>query len=120
MLTVPTPSVALDPPTLPAPIAAVAYAATVTASGGAAPYTFAVTAGSLPPGITLAADGTLSGTSHQVGDYVATISATDRHGLVGSRSYAMTIAAPATSAMGRFFFESLSSALMLVAITQPS
>ena len=97
VLTVPTPSVVLDPPTLPAPIAAVAYAGTVTASGGAAPYTFAVTAGSLPPGITLAADGTLSGTSNQVGDYVATISATDRHGLVGSRSYAMTIAAPALS-----------------------
>ena len=97
VLTVPTPSITLDPPSLPAPIAATPYAGTVTASGGAAPYAFAVTAGGLPPGITLASDGTLAGTSNQVGDYVATISATDRHGLVGSRSYALSIAAPTLS-----------------------
>lgn len=39
------------------------YSQTLTATGGRPPYTFAVTAGSLPTGITLSSNGTLSGSA---------------------------------------------------------
>jgi large repetitive protein len=91
---VPAPTIVVNPATLPDPTANVAYSQTLTATGGAAPYGFAVTAGSLPPGITLASGGGLSGTSVQVGTYNFTITASDNFGQTGSRAYTVTIAAP--------------------------
>ena len=93
-ISVPTPTIAVNPASLPDPVAATAYSQTITATGGAAPYTIAVTAGSLPPGITLATRGALSGTSNQVGTYNFTVTATDQFGQTGSRAYTVTIAAP--------------------------
>jgi hypothetical protein len=39
------------------------YSAQLTASGGTAPYTWSITSGSLPSGISLSSDGSLSGTA---------------------------------------------------------
>jgi hypothetical protein len=73
----------------------VPYSATISASGGAAPYTFAVTAGSLPPGapaFTLDPNtGLLSGTPTTSGSWVFTVTATDANGCTGSRVYTITI-----------------------------
>ncbi|GAA4804274.1 putative Ig domain-containing protein [Lysobacter hankyongensis] len=88
------PTIAVNPATLPNPVAASAYSQTITATGGVAPYGFSITAGSLPPGITLASSGALSGTSNQVGTYNFTATATDNFGQTGSRAYTVTIAAP--------------------------
>ena len=88
------PTITVNPATLPNPVANAAYAQTLTASGGVAPYGFSVTAGALPPGITLAAGGALSGTSNQVGTYNFTVTATDNFGQTGSRAYTVSIAAP--------------------------
>jgi outer membrane autotransporter protein len=55
----------------------VAYSQTITASGSTAPYTFAVTAGSLPAGLSLSAAGVLSGSSTATGSYTFTVTATD-------------------------------------------
>ncbi|MGN6151419.1 MAG: putative Ig domain-containing protein [Lysobacteraceae bacterium] len=88
------PTITVNPATLPNPVAATAYSQTVTATGGAAPYTFSVTAGALPAGITLTTGGTLSGTSNAVGTYNFTVTATDGFGQTGSRAYTVTIAAP--------------------------
>src|SRR5262249_6734313 len=46
------------------------FSYTIAASGGTAPYNFSLTAGSLPPGLTLAANGQISGTPTQAGTYV--------------------------------------------------
>lgn len=91
---VPAPTVIVNPATLPNPVAGTAYAQTLAASGGAAPYGFAVTAGGLPAGITLSGSGVLSGTSNQVGTYNFTVTATDHFGQSGNRAYSVTIAAP--------------------------
>lgn len=56
---------------------AVAYSEILTASGGTAPYTFALELGSLPDGITLASNGTLSGTPTESGTFPVTFSVTD-------------------------------------------
>ena len=91
---VPAPVIVVDPATLPAPTAGAAYSETLTASGGVAPYGFAITAGSLPNGLVLSAGGTLSGTATEVGTFNFTVTATDANGQVGSRAYTFTVAAP--------------------------
>ena len=64
-----------------------AYTGTVTASGGTAAYTYAVTSGSLPTGLTLASNGTLSGSPSASGTFNFTVTATDSNGCTGSRAY---------------------------------
>jgi hypothetical protein len=66
---------------------------TATATGGAAgPFTFAVTAGALPPGLSLASAGALSGTATAAGSFSFTVTATDSAGFTASQSYTLTIA----------------------------
>ncbi|GAB2511943.1 putative Ig domain-containing protein [Lysobacter humi (ex Lee et al. 2017)] len=93
-LQVAAPTIMLTPATLPAGAVAQAYSQTISASGAAAPYTYALTAGALPPGLTLSATGTLSGTPTAAGTFNATITATDANGQGGSRAYSLQIAAP--------------------------
>lgn len=54
-----------------------AYNAFISVSGGTAPYSFAVTTGSLPPGITMSAQGQLSGQAQTLGTYTFTVQASD-------------------------------------------
>ncbi len=56
------------------------YTQTLQASGGVGPYTYAVTAGALPAGITLSSNGTVSGTPTTVGASSFTVKATDSEG----------------------------------------
>ena len=91
--------VTVDPPTLPDPIQGQAYSQTILASGGAAPYTFAVSSGSLPPGLALdSVTGDLSGTPPigSTGVYTFTITATDSNGCEGSREYIVTVVCAVT------------------------
>jgi Putative Ig domain len=56
----------------------IAYQATLAASGGTAPYSWSITSGSLPPGLTLAAStGILSGSPTTPGTYTFTIQVSD-------------------------------------------
>ncbi len=66
--------------TLPNATLNVAYTQTLHASGGLAPYTYAITAGALPTGLTLSTDGTISGTPTAVGASSFTVTATDSEG----------------------------------------
>jgi len=67
------------------------YGFPITASGGVAPYTFSVTSGSVPTGLTLNSDGTWSGTATATGTFSFTVTATDAGGITGSRAYTLTI-----------------------------
>jgi hypothetical protein len=70
----------------------------VTATGGApGPFTFTVTAGALPHGLTLEPDGTLSGTPTQVGTFPFTIMATDSDNDEGIQAYTLSVTAVPTS-----------------------
>ncbi|MBV9558747.1 MAG: putative Ig domain-containing protein [Pseudolabrys sp.] len=68
-----------------------AYGATFTASGGTGPYTFAVSSGALPAGLSLASNGALSGTPTAAGTYSFDVTATDSLFNTGTRSYSLTI-----------------------------
>ncbi len=59
--------------------------AVLDARGGVAPYTFSATG--LPSGITLSAEGTLSGTTGAVGTYDVTVTVADKLGDESSESY---------------------------------
>ena len=90
------PLITLSPAALPGGAAGSSYDQTVSASG-AGPYTFSVTSGALPSGVTLdSATGRLSGTPDTSGLYSFTITAT---GTLctgsGSQTYSVQIIAPA-------------------------
>jgi hypothetical protein len=88
------PAIILSPTTLPPGQVLVPYVQTITASGGTAPYTFAISGGALPPGLTLnPATGLISGTPLVTGIFNVTIRATDSVGCQGARAYALAILA---------------------------
>src|SRR5579862_8230246 len=89
------PTITLAPTGLSNPAIGSAYSSSVTASGGTGPYTYAITAGTLPAGLSLASSGVLSGTSTAGGTFNFTVRATDNLANTGSRAYSMTISAPA-------------------------
>jgi len=93
-----TNSLTLSPTTLPNGMQTTPYSQTVTATGGTGPYTYAVTSGALPAGLTLnASSGVISGTPTTAGTANFTIGATDAHGNTGSQAYSVNIAvAPLT------------------------
>ena len=90
--------VTVSPGSLPSGTVAAAYNQTITASGGTTPYSFAVTAGALPAGLTLSVSGVLSGTPTSGGTFNFTVTGTDASGapgpFSGSQAYTVTIAAP--------------------------
>ena len=95
-MTVGAPTITVAPSTLPAMTAGVAYSQGITAAGGTTSYSYAITGGGLPTGLSLAADGTLSGTPTAVGPYNFTVTATDSSTGVGSpytgsRAYSGTV-----------------------------
>ena len=62
----------------------VPYTSTLSASGGLAPYSWALVGGSLPPGLSLSSDGTISGTPTISGRYPVTFAVTDSNLLSGT------------------------------------
>ena len=94
---VPAPSITIAAASLPDPVGGEAYSQTVAASGGVGPYSYAVTAGALPGGLSLSTGGVISGTATQVGTFNFAVTATDNFGQTGTRAYSVTVAAPTLS-----------------------
>jgi len=63
--------------TLPAGTTGTAYSAIITGTGGTPGYTFAVTLGSLPPGLVLSPAGLISGTPTVAGTFSFSVTVTD-------------------------------------------
>jgi len=87
------PTITVTPASLPAGASFTAYSQTLSAGGGALPYTFAVSAGALPAGLTLTTGGLLSGAPTVSGPFNFTVRATDINGCTGQTAYMLTIAA---------------------------
>ena len=85
------------PQTLPTDFtSATAYTASLAASGGTPPYSFAVTSGALPAGITLGTNGTFSGTTTTVGSFPFGVTVTDSSvpPQTATQSFTMQVANP--------------------------
>ncbi|MFI5115777.1 MAG: beta strand repeat-containing protein [Terriglobales bacterium] len=74
-------AVSITPPTLPGGTVGSPYLATLTETGGLPPYTWSVSSGSLPNGLTLTSNsdgtGTISGTPTTLGPYTFTVQVAD-------------------------------------------
>ncbi|HMZ19342.1 MAG TPA: BACON domain-containing carbohydrate-binding protein, partial [Blastocatellia bacterium] len=86
--------ITISPMTLADGVVGALYQQPLAAGGGTVPYTFGVTAGTLPNGLTLSSAGLLSGTPTTAGTSVLTIRATDANNCIGERQYTLTINSP--------------------------
>jgi hypothetical protein len=70
----------------------VAYSATLAATGGTVPYTWSITSGSLPTGLTLTpSTGAISGTPSGTGTSSFTVQVADANSLTATKSLSLTI-----------------------------
>ena len=92
------PALTLAPAVLANGAVGAAYSQALTASGGTAPYSYAITAGALPAGLTLGATGQITGTPTAAGRFTVSITATDASSGNGpysaSLTYILAIAPP--------------------------
>lgn len=92
---IPPPTILVNPSTVPGATVGAGYSQTLSGSGGTAPYTFAITAGSLPAGLSLnTSTGALAGTPTAAGTFNFTVTATDANTFTGSRAYSLVVALP--------------------------
>jgi hypothetical protein len=68
------------------------YSQTLAASGGVAPYTWTITAGSLPNGLTLSPTGLITGVPTVAGTFAFTATVTDSLGATASRQFTIVVA----------------------------
>ncbi len=73
----------------------VAFSQTLATSGGASPYVYALTAGTLPVGLTLTTAGAITGTPTTSSSSAFTIRATDSKACTGSLAYTVTVTSTA-------------------------
>jgi hypothetical protein len=82
---------------LPTGWRASAYSATLAASAGTPPFRWAHAGGGLPPGLTLGADGAISGNPTTPGSFVFTVAVTDAAGVTATRELAIAVRDAATA-----------------------
>jgi hypothetical protein len=88
-------TITVTKPTVTSTPAGTPFSAAFTQSGGVGTVTFSLASGTLPTGLTLAANGTLSGTPTQGGTFTITVTATDSNGCTGtSAAYTLTVTCP--------------------------
>jgi hypothetical protein len=86
----------VNPPTLANALIGDPYTQTITASGTTGPYTFGLTSGTLPPGLSLnPTTGVVSGTPTALGTYAFTVRVTDANGCITDRNYIIQVIAAA-------------------------
>jgi hypothetical protein len=84
-------------PTLPSGGVGASYSQPLTAVGGTAPYTWSVTAGSLPGGLSLSpTGGTISGTPTSVGNFSFTVQVRDNNSDTTTEAFTLAIVSALT------------------------
>ncbi|MGI9862875.1 stalk domain-containing protein [Moorella naiadis] len=77
--------------TLPDATVGQPYSYTFNASGGTSPYTYQITQGAFPQGLTLSSNGTISGTPNIPGTYYFTVTVTDSAGATITNSFSINV-----------------------------
>jgi hypothetical protein len=88
----------ISPTTVPGAKVGVAYSQQLSASGPTPPYSFKLSQGSLPSGISLSSAGLLSGTPSVSGSFAFTVALTDGTGsAAASQAYTLSVASASSS-----------------------
>jgi hypothetical protein len=111
-----TPAFSIVTTTLPNGVAGAAYSQTVTGTGGTPPYSWTVTSGTLPGGLTLSSAGTISGTPSVAGTFNFTVKGSDSSATTQSATQPLSIAIGAALTITT---TSLPNALANSAYSQP-
>jgi Putative Ig domain len=83
---------AIDTITIPSAVVAAPYSATLDASGGQPPYTWAIVSGSLPPGVKLnARTGIISGSPSQAGSFAFTARGSDAASQIAQQNLSLLV-----------------------------
>jgi FtsP/CotA-like multicopper oxidase with cupredoxin domain len=82
---------------LPGATLGTAYSQTLAASGAPTPYTWAVTTGTLPNGLTLSTAGVISGTPTAAGTFNFTVRVTATGGATATKALTITVSAQSTN-----------------------
>jgi uncharacterized protein YhjY with autotransporter beta-barrel domain len=91
----------VSPGSLPVGTNGTSYTAAVVASGGTGTgYTYSLTAGSLPPGLSAGSNGAITGLPSTVGNYTFSVTATDSAGNTGTGSYVLSVGPGAVLTIG--------------------
>jgi hypothetical protein len=94
------PTITLTAPPLAAATVGAAYSQSITASGGRTPYTYAVTTGTLPTGLSLnTSTGAITGTPTNTTSQTFTLTATDANACTGARAYTLAPVCPTITVM---------------------
>ena len=74
-----------------------AYSTTISEYGGIGPFTFSITSGSLPAGLSLGSStGVISGTPTTPGTYTFTLKVNDSAGHTGSKAFTIVVKSAST------------------------
>jgi hypothetical protein len=73
------------------------YTAIINSSNGTTPYTYALIAGTLPPDLSLATNGVITGIASQSGAYAFTVEVMDAAGYTNVRAFTLVITDPNTT-----------------------
>jgi hypothetical protein len=94
-VTITPPPVTVTTTSLSNATAGAAYSNSLTATGGTTPYSWSLSSGTLPSGITIQSSGSLSGTAAKTGTYNISVEVTDSSSpkLTASQSLTLTVAA---------------------------
>jgi hypothetical protein len=83
---------AIQTASLPAGEVGTPYVAQLQATGGTGAYTWSVTQGALPAGLTLTSGGSIAGTPAALGSSTFTVRVTDEAGAVDARAFTLVVA----------------------------
>jgi large repetitive protein len=84
-------TLAITTASLPNGTVGAAYSQTLAATGGTAPYLWALASGSLPPGLTLSTAGVMSGTPATSGSFTFSVLVADNAGGTATRQYTIAV-----------------------------
>lgn len=92
------PALTISPSSLPDATWGQSYSQSLSQTGALGAPNYAITAGALPPGMTLAFNGTVSGTPTATGTFNFTVTVNDASGCSGSRPYSIMVVPVAPAA----------------------